>query len=262
MIALPFDRRPALVGVVHLGALPGSPGFAGDLRAVLGAAAEEARALAEGGCDGLIVENFGDVPFHPGAAPPETIATMALAVDAVRAAVEVPVGVNVLRNDARGALGLCAATGAGFLRVNVHAGAAVTDQGVIEGRAAETLRERARLDLEVPILADVFVKHATPLGDTSLEEAARELVGRALADAVLVTGAATGAAPDPGAVAAVRGAVGDAPLLVASGVTVENAGVLCAEADGAIVGTALKRGGRVEAGVDLARVRAMREALG
>lgn len=262
MIALPFDRRPALVGVVHLGALPGAPAFAGDLPALLGVAAEEARVLAQGGCDGVIVENFGDVPFHPGAAPPETIAAMALAVEAVRGAVDVPVGVNVLRNDARGALGLCAATGAAFLRVNVHAGAAVTDQGVIEGRAAETLRERTRLGLEVPLLADVFVKHATPLGDTPLEEAARELVGRALADGVLVTGAATGSAPDAAVVAAVRGAVGDAPVLVASGVTFENAATLCEHADGAIVGTALKQGGRVDAPVDLERVRAMRTALG
>ena len=261
MIALPFGRRPALVGVVHLGPLPGAPRFGGDLRAVLGAAAEEARVLAEGGCDGLIVENFGDVPFHAGAAPPETIAAMALAVRVVRDAVDVPVGVNVLRNDARGALGICAATGAGFLRVNVHAGAAVTDQGVIEGRAAETMRERARLGLEVPVLADVFVKHATPMGDTPLGEAARELVGRALADAVLVTGAATGDAPDAGTVAEVRRSVGDVLVFVASGVTVENAGELCAEADGAIVGTALKFGGRVEEAVDLERVRAMRAAL-
>ena len=262
MIPLPFARRPALVGVVHLHATPGSPGYAGSLDRLLEAATRDARALAEGGCDGVIVENFGDVPFHAGAVPPECVAAMAIALREVRGVVDLPVGVNVLRNDARAALGLCASAGAAFLRVNVHAGAAVTDQGVIEGRAAETLRERARLGLEVPLLADVHVKHATPLGDTPLTAAARETAGRALADAILITGAATGAPPDGETVSAVREAVGGVPVLVASGVTLDNADSLLAAADGAIVGTATKEGGDVAAPVDVDRVRALRAALG
>ncbi|MDA1263780.1 MAG: BtpA/SgcQ family protein [Planctomycetota bacterium] len=261
MIPLPFSRRPALVGVVHLGPTPGAPG-AGAFAAVLERAVADARALEAGGCDAVIVENFGDAPFYPGAVPPETVASLTLAVARVRASIELPVGVNVLRNDARAALGICAATGAEFLRVNVHTGAAATDQGLIEGRAAETLRERARLGLEVALLADVHVKHATPLGATSLADSARETVGRGLADGVLVTGSATGAAPDAATVAEVRAAVGAAPVLVASGVTVANAAELLAGADGAIVGTALKRGGEVHQPVDPERVRALRAVLG
>ena len=123
---------------------------------------EDARALADGGCDALVVENFGDVPFFASEVPPETVAAMALAIEAVRGvAGSLPIGVNVLRNDARAAVGLCAATGASFLRVNVHTGAAVSDQGVLEGRAAETLRERARLCPDAKLLCDVHVKHAT-----------------------------------------------------------------------------------------------------
>jgi len=250
-------RRPALIGVVHLGALAGAPRYRGSLAPVLAAALRDARALVRGGCDALIVENFGDVPFHPAAVPPETVACMARALGAVREAhPRIPLGVNVLRNDARSALGLCAAYELDFLRVNVHAGAAVSDQGLLEGRAFETLRERARLCPRTQIWADVHVKHATQLSQATLAESAAELVGRALADVIIVSGRATGAAPAPGEVAEAAGAT-RAPLLVGSGLDRSNAVTLLRHARGAIVGTALKRGGRVAAPVDEARVRAL-----
>src|SRR5688500_2043902 len=101
--------KPLLIGVVHLWPTPGAPRFSGDMEAVLERAAADARSLADGGCDALIVENFGDVPFFRGAVPPETTAAMALAIAAVRrSAPKLVLGVNVLRNDARAALGLCA----------------------------------------------------------------------------------------------------------------------------------------------------------
>ena len=165
--------RPYLVGVVHLAPTPGSPRFRTGFDRVLERAVADAEALASGGCDALLVENFGDVPFHAERVPPETIAAMALALSAVReSAPGLPVGVNVLRNDARAALGLCAVTGAAFLRVNVHCGVVATDQGMVEGRAAETLRERARLARTTAILADVHVKHGRTLHETSLRRAA------------------------------------------------------------------------------------------
>ena len=257
MAALFSLRRPALIGVVHLAPLPGAPRYRGALEPVLAAALRDARALVRGGCDALIVENFGDSPFHACSVPPETIACMARALEAVRAAhPRIPLGVNVLRNDARAALGLAAAFGLDFLRVNVHAGAALTDQGLIEGRAAETLRERARLCPRTRIWADVHVKHATQLSDATLAESAAELAGRALADALIVSGRATGSAPGAEEVAEVAGAA-RVPLLVGSGLDLSNAGALLEHAQGAIVGTALKRGGRVEAPVDEARVRAL-----
>jgi uncharacterized protein len=261
VLDLPTDR-PYLVGVVHLRATPGAPRFEGSMDPVLEAAAADARALREGGADAIVVENFGDVPFHAMRVPPETVAAMALATRAViDAAGALPVGVNVLRNDARAALGLCAATGARFLRVNVHAGAAVTDQGLIEGRAAETLRERARLCPDVALLADVHVKHAVPLGAQSPGRAAEDLVLRGLADAVIVSGAATGRPPDPGLVAELRPHVRGADLVLGSGVSDANARALCAAADGAIVGTWLKREGRIGNPVDPARVRRLLEVL-
>jgi hypothetical protein len=256
--------RPFLIGVVHLLPTPGAPRFerGGGMARLLERAAGDARALAEGGCDGLIVENFGDAPFEKGVLAPETIAAMALALAAVRGeAAGIPVGVNCLRNAARAALGLCAAAGADFLRVNVHVGAAVSDQGVIEGEAASTLRERARLCPGASLLADVHVKHATPLGRETLAEAARETLERGLADGLIVSGRATGHPPEPRAIADVREAAGATPLFVGSGLTRDNARALLHHADGAIVGTALKRDGRVAEPVDVERVRALRAVI-
>lgn len=251
-----------LVGVVHLIATPGSPRFLGDRRAILRRAGDDAMALIGGGCDALIVENFGDVPFFATSVPPETIATMALALQSViEVAGGAPVGVNVLRNDARAALGLCAATGARFVRINVHSGAAVTDQGVIEGKAAETLRERSRICPGVALLCDVHVKHAMPLGGGSIETAAADTLHRGLADALVVSGSGTGSAPEVERVAAVRRAVGNAPVLIGSGLTEKNAAEMFQFASGAIVGTSLKRNGSVDEPVEVARVERLRRLL-
>lgn len=257
--------RPLLVGVVHLAPTPGAPRFDGDLAAALERARADARALAEGGADAVLVENFGDAPFHPGRVPPETVAAMARAVDAVRGEVgALPVGVNVLRNDARAALGICASTGASFLRVNVLVGAMVTDQGLIQGSAAELLRERARLAPGVLLLADVHVKHATPLAGGDLVDAALDTLQRGLADALVLSGSRTGRAPDPASLARVREAVGEAPLLVGSGLDERNAALLVPPADGGIVATSLQAGGRPRAPgapIERERVRRLRDAL-
>jgi uncharacterized protein len=258
MLTFPSER-PLFLGVVHLAATPGSPRFRGSVAELVEAAVRDARVLFDEGCDGLVVENFGDVPFFRDAVPSETVAAMALALQAVLGlSAGRPVGVNVLRNDVRSALGLCAASGAEFVRVNVHTSAAVTDQGIIEGRAAETLRERARLCPAVQILADVHVKHASPLSRETIGEAAADTVQRGLADVVIVSGAATGQAPSADLVRDVRAAVGRTPVLLGSGVDARNAKELLAHADGAIVGTALKRQGRVENEVDAQRVAGLR----
>ncbi|HYO29312.1 MAG TPA: BtpA/SgcQ family protein, partial [Thermomicrobiales bacterium] len=128
---------PRVVGVIHLPPLPGSArgGSAADLPALLDHARRDAVAYAEGGADALIVENFGDVPFVKEAVSPATVAAMALAVAAVREAAGLPVGVNVLRNDVLAAVSVAAMAGGAFVRANVYVGAALTDQGIIEGRA-------------------------------------------------------------------------------------------------------------------------------
>ena len=254
------DRtKSTLLGVVHLPPLPGSPRWAGDRTALFEAARRDASALIAGGMDGFIVENFGDAPFFPDRVPPETIAAMTTIANELRREVgDAPtIGINVLRNDAAAALAIAAAVGADWIRVNVHTGAMLTDQGWIEGRAAETLRRRAALDAtDVRIAADVGVKHALRPPGFSMTESARETVGRGLADAVIVTGVATGAAVAGDDLAEVRGALPDTPIWIGSGATSDTIGALLEIADGVIVGTTLKREGRLDQPVDRSRVEA------
>jgi len=243
-----------LIGVVHMLPLPGSPGYGGSIRKVAARAVSDAKSYAKGGADALIIENFGDAPFLKGALPAEVVAAFAICAQAVKDAVELPLGINALRNDARSALGVACAVDAQFVRVNVLAGVVATDQGIIEGCAAELLRLRAALGLDTRIAADVHVKHGRTLHADAVGPAAKDLIARAGADAVIVTGAATGSAAAIEEVEAVRGAIGNAPLLVGSGVTEANAADMLAVADGLIVGTSLKRGGRTIAAVDPKRV--------
>ncbi len=261
-----FESKWPLIGVVHLLPLPGAPRWDGDFTGVVKRALADAAAYRAAGFDGLIVENYGDAPFLPDAVGPETVASLALVAASVAGEAGLPVGVNVLRNDARAALAVAAAAGARFIRVNVHTGATATDQGILAGRAHETLRERARLRADVRILADVLVKHGRPLGPDDPAQAAREAAGRGLADGLLVTGPATGAAPGADRLRAVKAAVPGVPVLLASGLTAENAPALAPLADGGVVGTSVKRGRVTEAPVDprLARrlVAAVRKARG
>lgn len=245
-----------LIGVVHLAALPGSPNFGGDLKPCLEAAASDARLLAEAGFDAVIVENFGDSPFYADNVPAVTVAAMTRAVSSVADAVELPVGVNVLRNDALAALSIAAATGAAFIRVNVLTGAMTTDQGLISGRAAEVMRLRSALKVDVEVFADVMVKHAAPPPGLTIEQATADTVERAMADAVIVSGDATGDEPELEQVRRVAGAAGATPVLLGSGVTEANVAGLLAVADGAIVGTALKVDGITTNPVDPRRAAA------
>jgi uncharacterized protein len=259
---------PRLVGMVHLRPLPGSPGWISDpdaaMASVLVRSRADARALVDGGMDGLLVENFGDLPFEPGRVPPDTAAAMALAVHAVvaEAGRGISVGVNVLRNDAATALAVAQVCDAHFIRVNVHTGTMFTDQGMLQGEAHHTLRRRSVGRAAVRICADVHVKHAAPLPGVEIEEAAIDARERGLADALIVSGPGTGRAVDPERVARVRAAVPDAPLWIGSGVTPETVADLLRAADAVIVGSALNHGGRAGAGIDPRRVEALVAAAG
>ncbi len=241
---------PSLLGVIHLPPLPGSPRFRGGFDDVVSLAAADARALAGAGFDAIVVENFGDAPFFPERVPQVTVAAMTACALAVRAAAPaLPLCVNVLRNDAEAALAVAIAAGADMIRINVHTGARVTDQGVVSGRAHETLRQRRALGAEhVRLLCDVDVKHAAPLAARPIGEEAEELAGRGLADAILVTGAGTGRGVAAGDLEAVLAAV-HVPVLVASGATEGSLDALRG-AHGVVVGSALRRSGRAGDPVD------------
>jgi membrane complex biogenesis BtpA family protein len=257
-----FDKHPkVLIGVVHLRPLPGSPRWRGDLESVIEFAVNDARTYERGGAHALFIENFGDVPFTKGTVAHETIAAMTAAGRAIRQTVKLPLGFNVLRNDARAALALCAVCGGAFVRINVHTGAMLTDQGLIEGNAYDTLRYRQRICPPAQIFADVHVKHAVPLGNWTIEDAARDTVERGLADALIVSGAGTGLAADLADVERVRRTCPATKILLGSGVTLDNVRDFLPVADGFIVASSLKLNGRLSNPVDPKRVAALARAL-
>ena len=250
-----------LIGVVHLQPLPGAPRWRGNMESVIEFAVNDARAYERGGAHAVFIENFGDVPFTKGSIAPETLAAMAAAGRAIRQAVDLPIGFNVLRNDARAALALCAVCDGAFIRVNVHTGAMLTDQGLIEGNAYETLRYRHRVCPGAQIFADVHVKHAVPLGNWSIEDAARDTVERGLADALIVSGAGTGLQADLADVERVRRTAPTTRILLGSGTTLANVRAFLPAADGFIVGSSLKLGGKLSNPIDPKRVAALARAI-
>jgi membrane complex biogenesis BtpA family protein len=252
-----------LIGMVHLPPLPGSPRWAGSMDRAIASALGDARALIDNGMDALIVENYGDAPFTAGRVAAATVAAMAVIAREIRRALpDTPLGINVLKSDARSALGVATAVGARFIRVNVLAGAVVADQGVVQTDAYAALRERRLLGSDVAIFADVQGKHAVPLVPVEIEQQARDLASRSLADGLIVSGRATGEATPLEDVKRVRSAVPGAPIWVGSGVTPDTAAELLSVADALIVGTSLKQEGDVSKPVDPARVRRLVGAIG
>lgn len=259
MLDLP---SPALIGVIHLPALPGSACHLLSMDEIVERGVQDACTLKQAAFDAAIVENFGDVPFSRSTVPPAGVAAMAVVADQVRRHVGLTIGINALRNDALGALGIAAVVGATFIRVNVHTGVSATDQGLIEGRAAETLRYRRQLGPRIAILADVHVKHATPLSEPDLGRAARDTAYRGLADGLIVTGRATGEAVEVDDLHRVREAVPDRRVFVGSGVTAETVSPLLRVATGVIVGTGIKTGRDPANAIDPTLAKSLSRAAG
>ncbi len=255
-----FNTANPIIGVVHLLPLPTSARWGGSLTAVLERAEQEATALAAGGVDGMILENFFDAPFTKERVDPAVVSAMTLIVDRIKNLVVVPVGINLLRNDAQGAMAIASCVDAQFIRVNVLTGIMATDQGLIEGQAYELLRYRRELAAKVAIFADVLVKHARPLGTPNLTNAVQDTIERGLADAVILSGWATGSPPSYEDLELATAAAKGTPVFIGSGATWENISQLMQVADGAIVASSLKRQGKLTEPVDPLRVAQFVEA--
>ncbi len=239
--------RP-VVGMLHGPALPGAPAYGGNLSAVREAVLRDAEAWTAGGAHGLMLENYHDAPFFAGRVPPATVAHLTALAAAVRRRFDLPLGINVLRNDGCSALAVAQAAGAQFIRVNILCGARLTDQGVIAGIAAQLMRDRARLGAEhVKVLADVNVKHSAPLAAMPLEQETADLIERGRADGLIVSGSGTGRPTDLDELRQVQQAAGAVPVFIGSGVTAESIAELAPHADGFVVGSSVKTAGRVDA---------------
>lgn len=256
-----FKTSHPVIGVIHLLPLPTSPRWGGSLASVIERAEQEATALAAGGIHGIIVENFFDAPFTSGSVDPAIVSAMSLIIQKIQQLVTLPIGVNVLRNDAQSALAIASCTGAHFIRVNVLTGVMATDQGLIEGCAHQLLRYRRELGSDVKIFADVLVKHAQPIGHPHLADAVQDTIERGLADAVIISGTATGAQPSPDDLAIAKATAGSTPVLIGSGATLDNIATLMQVADGAIVSSSLKRNGKRHGSIDPVRVSQFMEAM-
>ncbi len=246
--------RP-VIGMLHLPALPGSPGYVGDVGAIREHVLNDARTLKRGGVHGLMIENFGDVPFFPDRVPTHTVTHMTALARAVLDEVDLPLGINVLRNDGLSALAVAHAVGASYIRVNVLSGACLTDQGIITGKAAELMRYRKQIGAGgIKVLADVRVKHAAALAERPLDEEVDELVKRASADGVIVSGTGTGRPTDPALAQAVKELAPGTPVWIGSGATPQSLAALAKHADGFIVGSYFKPGGETSRPIDLHKV--------
>lgn len=252
-----LEHKPVIVGMLHLLPLPGAPRFDGNTCGIVEHALTDVGALVEGGVDAIMIENFGDVPYFPHNVPRETIAWMSRVGGIVSDKYDLPLGVCVLKNDGRAALAIAHSIGAQFIRVCILGSPRVTDQGLVQPDSYDLLRDRARLGADIKILADVDIKHSYPLAASfSLKAEAADLISRELADALIVTGTATGLSIKESDLAAVRG-VADVPIFVGSGVTEENIKQLSNDASGFIVGTSLKESRQPGARVSVDKVHAI-----
>lgn len=257
------STRPILIGMLHVPPLPGSPQATEHFSAIRDHVLQDADALLEGGISNLMIENFGDTPFFPSAVPAHTVAHLTtIANDVASRFPDAEIGLNVLRNDGCSALAIAAATGASFIRVNVLSGARLTDQGIIQGIAHDLLRLRKNLSAEgVAILADVDVKHSAALAKRPFADEIEDVIKRGHADAIIVSGSATGAAVDAEQLAEAVLVAGSTPVFIGSGATADSINALRELAAGFIVGTAVKSGGDVHNPVDPARVREIASSI-
>ena len=231
-----------VICVLHLPPLPGSPEHR-DWDEVIDKTLKDARAIEEGGADALILENYGDRPFLKEVGK-ETVAAMTALACEVKREVSIGLGINVLRNDAMAALAIAKAVKADFIRVNQLYFTSIAPEGLLDGKAGELMRYKRFIDCRTMIFADIAVKHAVHVA--SIEDYCIN-AERSLADALVVTGVATGREVNLNELKKVKKSV-KMPVLAGSGVNPENAAEILKFCDGVIVGTYIKRGGSVDAG--------------
>ncbi|HEY0378095.1 MAG TPA: BtpA/SgcQ family protein [Pyrinomonadaceae bacterium] len=256
-----FPNVKPVVGVIHTGALPGTPASNLSAADLVELAAAEAEVYRAGGVDGLIIENMHDTPYTRGRVGPEIVAALAVIGREVKTLTRLPVGVQVLAAANLEAMAVAHAAGLDYIRAEGFVFAHVADEGFIQSSAAELLRYRRQLGAErVKVWADIKKKHSSHAitADISLGETATT-VEFMRGDAVIVTSSVTGKPPS---VEDVREAKAHTrlPVILGSGISAANVADFH-EADGFIVGSSLKAGGSWENGVELGRVERLMEAV-
>lgn len=257
-----FSRPKPVIGVIHVGALPGTPRSADTVSELIIRAKNEARLYRDGDVDGVMIENMHDIPYLRGEVGPEIVAAMTAIGTEVKQECGLPVGVQILAGANIEALAVAHAAGLDFIRAEGYAYAHVADEGLIQASAAKLLRYRKMIGAtRVQVWTDVKKKHAAHAitADVSLGETAEtvEFMG---ADCVIVTGSATGKAP---AIADVREAKSHCglPVFLGSGITANNIAEFYDDADGFIIGSTFKIDGLWSNTIDPARVTSVMQAI-
>lgn len=248
-----FGGKKAVIGMVHLLPLPGSPRYNGDFEAVYQAAERDLERLTRGGASAAIVENFFDVPYTS-ATSLLTVSAMAIVIDRLRKITKIPLGVNVQFNCTEGEWYLAYLTGCAFLRVEAFVENRIGPHGVSWAAAPELMRRKAKLPCDAMIFADINVKHTFPMAEQPVEFSISE-AKEAGAEAIIITGLQTGSVPTLDDVRHARDCAGGLPVLIGSGISEGTIADYLSVADGVIVGSAMKEDGNVWNPVDEERVR-------
>jgi uncharacterized protein len=256
-----FGAPRALIGAIHVGALPGTPANRLKVAQIAEIAAQEARMYQAAGFHGVIIENMHDRPYLKGEVGPEIGAAMAVIGAEVRDACTLPIGVQVLAGANTWAIAVAHACGASFVRVEGFVFAHVADEGIIESCAGALLRYRRAIGAGgIKVFADIKKKHSAHAitADVDIVETARA-AEFFQADGLIVSGIASGRPADAEEASAVSAAV-SLPTLIGSGITPENIADYQA-ADGFIVGSWVKHDGLWSNPLDERRARLVAEAL-
>src|SRR5258705_4722364 len=250
-----FSRPKPVVGVIHVGALPGTPSNTQPVAELVMSAKREAKLYREGGVDAVYIENMHDVPYLRGEVGPEIVAAMTASGIELKSESGLPVGIQILAGANIEAMAVAHAAGLDLIRAEGYAYAHVADEGLIQASAAKLLRYRRMIGATgVQVWADVKKKHSAHAitADVSLGTTAEtvEFMG---ADCVIVTGNVTREAPR---VADVQEAKTHCllPVILGSGISEDNIAEFYHEADGFIVGSAFKVDGHWSNTIDPPRV--------
>jgi len=254
-----FAHEKPVIGMIHLPRFPKK--YQEDrVDEFIRSALSDARKLEEAGIDGVIVENYGDAPFSKKVSK-RTVSMMTFVCKEIIDKVDIPVGINVLRNDWEAALSISSVMGLPFIRINVLTGLVATDQGLIEGEPAELQDFKRSHTPKTEIWADVHVKHGTTIHPEDIADSAEEVQERGKADRIIVTGKGTGQPIDIEELKRMKKAV-DIPVIAGSGVNTDNIHKMIEIADGVIVGTYLKEDGIVTNPVSSERVKELMSKIG
>jgi membrane complex biogenesis BtpA family protein len=254
-----FGVRKPVIAMLHLPGLPGRPwhDVAGGIGRAVDVVGRDLAVLQDAGVDGLMFCNEADVPYQL-AVGPEIVAAMSSVIGQLRRDVRIPFGCNLLW-DAIASLAVARATGAVFVR-EVMTGVYESDLGMIEPHIGEIAAFRQAIGASDVLLFDnIAPEFASAIGHRTVADRAR---GAAFlgADAILISGPAAGTQFAMSDLVAAKEAVPSTPVIANTGVRASTIEHIFKVADGAIVGTSLKRDGVTWNEVDADRARALVDA--